>query len=154
PQARSRTWHPTVPRSNWLTSLWRWTKRSIDSGELTAAELTSAYLDHHFARLGPDEVLPQVRTLLAATVSHLRRPQTLRHHRRLCALAGRLAGLRAWLCFDLDAHGEAERWYDLAVSAAQQAEEWSLAAWLLGARSLIPTLRHDHRRAVTFIEQG
>jgi hypothetical protein len=69
-------------------------------------------------------------------------------------LTARLAGLRAWLCFDLDQHRQAERWYALGVSAAQEAEEWALAAWLVGASSLMPWLRRDHGRVVGLIEHG
>jgi tetratricopeptide (TPR) repeat protein/DNA-binding Xre family transcriptional regulator len=129
-------------------------QRTVGRGELTAAELVGARLDHDYAQLGPNRVLPQVRSLLSATITHLNQPQPLHHQRRLRILAGRLAGLRAWLCFDLGQDGEAERWYDLAVSAALDAEEWSLAAWLLGGRSLIPSLRHDHRRAVALIDRA
>lgn len=95
-----------------------------------------------------------MRSLLSAVVTHLDQPQPLHHHRRLRILAGRLAGLRAWLCFDLGLDGEAERWYDLAVTAALDGEERSLAAWLLGGRSLIPSLRHDHRRALALIDRA
>lgn len=107
-----------------------------------------------YARLGPDESLTRVRALLTATTQQLRVSQSLDHQRRLVALASRLAGLRAWGCFDLDQHHAAERWYAAAVDAAERAEAWSLGAWLLGAQSLIPWHRRDHRQAVTLIERG
>lgn len=129
-------------------------QRGIRPGALTAAELAGARLDQQFARLGPDEALSQVRVLMDAVLHHLRGPQSLSHQRRLVTLAGRLAGLRAWGCFDIDAHGEAERWFDVAVSAAQDAEAWSLGAWLLGAQSLIPWHRRDFRQTVSLIERG
>jgi hypothetical protein len=128
--------------------------RGITAGALTSAELMCARLDTQFAQLGPDEVLGQLRLLQIVAIDQLRRPQTLGHQRRLVALTGRLAGLRAWACFDLDQHAEAERWYDLAVNAAQEAEEWSLGAWLLGANSLIPWHRRDHQRAIALIDRG
>jgi hypothetical protein len=129
-------------------------QRGISGGALTAAELTCERLDQQFARLGPDEVLSQVCLLMGAVLGQLRGPQSLGHQRRLVTLAGRLAGLRAWGCFDIDEHGEAERWYDVAVTAAQEAEAWSLGAWLLGAQSLIPWHRRDHRRTVALLERG
>jgi hypothetical protein len=129
-------------------------QRGIGGGALTAAELTCERLDQQFARLGPDEVLSQVCLLMGAVLGQLRGPQSLGHQRRLVTLAGRLAGLRAWGCFDIDEHGEAERWYDVAVTAAQEAEAWSLGAWLLGAQSLIPWHRRDHRRTVALLERG
>jgi hypothetical protein len=129
-------------------------QRGISGGALVAVELTCARIDQQFARLGPDEVLARVRVLMGAVVHQLHGPQSLGHQRRLVALAGRLAGLRAWGCFDVDEHGEAERWYDVAVTAAQEAEAWSLGAWLLGAQSLIPWHRRDHRQTVATIERG
>jgi hypothetical protein len=129
-------------------------QRGITSGDLTTAELTCERLDQQFARLGSDDVLSRVRVLMGAVLGHLREPQSLEHQRRLVTLAGRLAGLRAWACFDIDEHGEAERWYEVAVTAAQDAEAWSLGAWLLGAHSLIPWHQHDYRRTVALIERG
>lgn len=129
-------------------------QRGIGGGALTSAELMCVRLDQQFARLGPDEVLSHVSVLMGAVFGHLRAPQSLDHHRRLVTLAGRLAGLRAWGCFDLDEHGEAERWYGVAVTAAQDAQAWSLGAWLLGAQSLIPWHRRDYRQTVALIERG
>jgi DNA-binding XRE family transcriptional regulator len=129
-------------------------RRGISDGALTAAELTCERLDQQFARRGPDDVLWQVRLLMRAILTQLREAQSLGHQQRLLTLAGRLAGLRAWACFDIDEHREAERWYDLAVTAALEAEAWSLAAWLLGAQSLIPWHQRDRRRTVELIEQG
>ena len=129
-------------------------RRGISSGALTAAELACERLDQQFARLGPDDVLWQLRVLMSAILAQLREPQSLGHQRRLVTLAGRLAGLRAWACFDIDEHSDAERWYDVAVTAAQEAEAWSLGAWLLGAQSLIPWHRRDRRRTVELIERG
>ena len=126
----------------------------ISNGALTAAELTGEWLDLHFARLGTDETLARVRVLMASVLHQLRIPQQLRHQRRLVTLASRLAGLRAWGCFDLDQLTEAERWYDVAVTAAQEADAWSLGAWLLGAQSLIPWHRRDRQRTVSVIERG
>jgi hypothetical protein len=84
----------------------------------------------------------------------LGRSQTLHHHQRLVQLAARLAGLRAWACFDVDDHRQAEQWYRTAVSAAQEAQAWSIGAWLLGAQSLIPWHRRDFGNAASLIERG
>ncbi len=45
-------------------------------------------------------------------------------------------------------------WYDAAIRAAREAEDQALCGWLFGARSLIPSYRHDHRAALILIEQG
>lgn len=128
--------------------------RGIGRGSLVEAELTCERLDRQFASLGPDEVLPNARMLLNLALDQLRRPQSLDHHRRLVALAGRLSGLRAWASFDIDEHAVAERWYQVAISAAEESETWSLGGWLLGAQSLIPWHQRDAQRAVSLIERG
>ena len=91
---------------------------------------------------------------MGAVVDQLRVSQSLADHRRLVALVARLAGLRGWGCFDLDHHAAAERWYTLALTAARESEAWALCGWLLGAQSLIPWHRNDHRGAQALIEQG
>jgi hypothetical protein len=123
----------------------------ISPAQLTVAELACERLDQHFARLHSDAVLAQTRNLGRAVLAHLRQPQTLGHQQRLVTVAARLAGLRAWACFDIDEHRAAERWYQLAVTAAQDAQAWSLGAWLLGAQSLIPWHRRDITHTVELI---
>lgn len=129
-------------------------QHGISSSELTAAELACEHLDHDFARTPPHELLTKVSMLMRYVSARLSEPQPLAHHERLVRLAARLAGLRAWACFDIDDHSTAERWYDGAVTAAQQAKAWGLGAWLLGAQSLIPWHRRDLGRAVELIERG
>jgi len=129
-------------------------QRGIGSAELTAAEIAVELLDHQFAQLAPDEVLAKSRMLMKHVAANLREPQTLRHHERLVKLGARLAGLRAWACFDVNDHDEADRWYEIAVDAAQEAKAWGLGAWLLGAQSLIPWHRRDLRRTIDLIERG
>jgi len=129
-------------------------QHGIGSAELTAVDLAIDRLDLDFARLPPDEVLAKSRLLMKRISAHLRQPQTLRHHERLVTLAARLAGLRAWACFDIDDHGAADRWYELAVNVAYEARAWALGAWLLGAQSLIPWHRRDLARTIELIERG
>ena len=129
-------------------------QHGIGSAELTAVDLAIDRLDQDFARLPPDEVLAKSQLLMKLTSAHLRQPQTLRHHERLVTLAARLAGLRAWACFDIDDHGAADRWYELAVNVAHEAKAWALGAWLLGAQSLIPWHRRDLVRTIELIERG
>jgi tetratricopeptide (TPR) repeat protein len=126
----------------------------IGAADLTATELACERLDQDFARMRPDDVLVKIRMLTKHVLPHLRQPQTLSKQERLVALAARLAGLRAWACFDIDDHREAERWYDVAIGAAQEAEAWGLGAWLLGAQSLIPWHRRNVDRTVELIERG
>lgn len=129
-------------------------QHGIGSAELTAIELATERLDQEFARLPPDEVLEKTRMLMKRVGAGLREPQTLRHHERLVRLGARLAGLRGWACFDVDDHDGADRWYEIAVDAAQDAKAWGLGAWLLGAQSLIPWHRRDLPRTIDLIERG
>jgi hypothetical protein len=133
---------------------WALDQRGITSAELTAAELACERLDKDFAQAPPDEMLTKIRMLMKHVSARLRQSHTLRHHERLVRLAARLAGLRAWACFDIDERGEADRWYEVAVTAAHESRAWALGAWLLGAQSLIPWHRRDLRRAVELIERG
>jgi hypothetical protein len=128
--------------------------RGMSPAELTDVELACERVDREFAQRPPDEVLTTVRTLMTYVASCLRQQQTLRQHERLVILASRLAGLRAWACFDIDEHSEADRWYEVAVTAAHEARAWGLGAWLLGAQSLIPWHRRDLGRTVALIERG
>lgn len=128
--------------------------RRIGAMGLRLAEASAAQLDERYAELPPDVVLPRVSLLLRKTVRVMREPQSVAHRRRLVALAGRLAGLRAWLLFDLAHHDGADAWYDAAIRAAREAEDAALCGWLCGARSLIPSYRHDHQAALALIEQG
>jgi hypothetical protein len=126
----------------------------MSSTELTALELACERLDLQFAQEPPDEALSKIRVLMKRASARLRQSQTLGHHERLVTLAARLAGLRAWACFDIDEHSAADRWYQIAVAAAQEAGAWGLGAWLLGAQSLIPWHRRDLDRAGRLIERG
>ncbi|MEU4244245.1 hypothetical protein [Actinoplanes sp. NPDC026619] len=124
------------------------------SRELTAAELTAERLDRNFARNPPGETFNLVRTLMSGVLKELRTPHSLGHQRRLTVLAARLAGLRAWASFDMDSHRAAEWWYQVAGSAAEESEAWSLCAWLHGAQSLIPWHRRDMKATTALLEKG
>ncbi|WP_203790427.1 hypothetical protein [Paractinoplanes rishiriensis] len=129
-------------------------QRGMSNAELTAVELACERIDQGFARMPPDELMSKLRILTQLVSQHLRQPQTLRHHERLVRLAARVAGLRAWACFDINDHHTADRWFEAAVTVAQDAQAWALGAWLLGAQSLIPWHRRDIRRAAELIERG
>jgi tetratricopeptide (TPR) repeat protein len=79
--------------------------------------------------------------------------QTIGVRRRLCSIAGHLAGLRAWLTFDLGDPTAAHIWYEAALKPVE-AEDEALAGWLLGGRSLIPSYSGDHAVALELIRRG
>jgi transcriptional regulator with XRE-family HTH domain len=119
---------------------------------LALAEDASADLDGRYAELPPVVLLPELRRQLHHVVGWLREPQPVAYRRRLCSLAGRLAGLRAWLYFDMAEHTAADAWHTAALSAAREADDHDLCGYLLGAQSLIQTDRHDHQAAARLLE--
>jgi transcriptional regulator with XRE-family HTH domain len=127
---------------------------AIGRQDLDRIEEGCAALDARYAQLPPEAMLPKVSVMLRQVARILRSSPRVADRRRLCSVAGRLAGLRAWLSFDLAHHDAADAWYDAAIAAAREAEDHALCAWLFGARSLIPSYRHDHRAAMTLIEHG
>jgi hypothetical protein len=54
-----------------------------------------------YKELPPTELFPHVQQYLQAVTGLLAESQTIEIRRRLCSIAGHLAGLRAWLIFDL-----------------------------------------------------
>ena len=80
--------------------------------------------------------------------------QTIEVRRRLCSIARHLAGLRAWLTFDLGDPTAAHIWYKAALKPAVEAEDEALAGWLLGGRSLIRSYSGDHAAALELIRRG
>jgi transcriptional regulator with XRE-family HTH domain len=126
----------------------------VGGAGLALAEASCARLDALYAEVSPQAVLPEVGIQLRKVTKLLGESQPVEHRRRLCSVAGRLAGLRAWLLFDLADHRAADLWYEAAIQCALEAEDGSLHGWLLGARSLIPAYRHDHHAALSFIERG
>src|SRR5690606_11118711 len=128
--------------------------RTIGERGLALIEMTSRDLDRIYAHLPATELLPEVTRQLAKVVEYLGWPQPVDHRRRLCSVAGRLAGLRAWLHFDLADTRTANAWYALATDAAREAEDWSLLGWLHGGRSLIPFQRGQHHDALALVNAG
>lgn len=122
--------------------------------DLVTFERRSARLDQRYAQISADVVLPRVGMLFNRVVGFLRSSRTVSDRRRLCAVAGRLAGLRAWALFDLGRPQAADAWYEAALHSAGEAEDWPLYGWLTGARSLIASAQRRHRRALRLIEAG
>jgi transcriptional regulator with XRE-family HTH domain len=96
----------------------------------------------------------QVYEHLRATTELLQRSQPIRYRRRLCSIAGHLAGLRAWLTFDLGDQEGAHTWYELALQPADEAEDLALCGWILGGRSLIPSYNGDPAGALDLIRRA
>jgi transcriptional regulator with XRE-family HTH domain len=123
----------------------------VDDEVLAVAEYACGQLDSQFSALSPAVLFGELNSRFERVFAWLREPQPVKTRRRICALVGRMAGLRAWLYFDMSEMAAADAWFAAAARAADEAEEPDLAGWLLGAQSLIPIDAGDYQLANTLI---
>jgi transcriptional regulator with XRE-family HTH domain len=121
---------------------------------LEETELAVLRFHQLYKELSPTELFPHIQQYLQAVTGLLEQSQTIGIRRRLCSIAGHLAGLRAWLTFDLGDPTAAHVWYEAALKPAVEAQDEALAGWLLGGRSLIPSYSGDHTAALELVRQG
>jgi hypothetical protein len=126
----------------------------VSGSMLEETELAVLRFHQLYKELPPTELFPHVQQYLQAVTGLLEESQTIEIRRRLCSIAGHLAGLRAWLTFDLGDPKAAHIWYEAALKPALEAEDDALAGWLLGGRSLIPSYSGDHAAALELIRRG
>lgn len=107
-----------------------------------------------YSTVPPPSLFEWGRTRLAAVVTLLRGSQPVVQRRRLCSIAGQLAGLRAWLAHDMHEPVSATSFYRVAATAAREAEDEALYAWVLGNHSRIPSYEGKPRAALTLIEEA
>lgn len=127
---------------------------ALDAATLAQLESSIRRLDRRYSALAPDVALSSITPHLRAVLGPLARSQPLAVRRRLCALAGHVAGLRAWAAFDLDDHEGALAWYEAGLQPAKEAGDDALCAWLLGASSLLPSYAGDHSSALRSIKNA
>ena len=94
---------------------------------LEETELAVLRFHQLYKELPPTELFPHVQQYLQAVTGLLEESQTIEIRRRLCSIAGHLAGLRAWLTFDLGDPAAAHIWYEAALKPAVEAEDEALA---------------------------
>lgn len=94
-------------------------------------------MDQAFGHWSLDRLWQETGQLLEAVSGWLSNPQPVATRRRLTALAGRLAGLRGCVLVDQMQHREAMQWLRTAESAAREALDVDLAAWVLAYQSLV-----------------
>lgn len=128
--------------------------RRVSAGSLALAEEACARFDARYAELPPLVLLPELRRQLKHVVGWLQESQPVSYRQRLCSLAARLAGLRAWLYFDMADYRAADAWFASAANAASEADDRNLGGWLLGARSLIPVDRQDYTAAAGMLGEA
>ncbi|WP_214406248.1 helix-turn-helix domain-containing protein [Pseudonocardia lacus] len=126
----------------------------VSAAMLDAAERTVSTIHARFAAASPAELLPVVNDHLRVVTRLLGVAQPIAYRRRLCSVAGHLAGQRAWLMADLVGPDEADAWYEMAVQPAEEAEDGALLGWLRGAQSVVAFDRDDPVKALQLIRQG
>jgi transcriptional regulator with XRE-family HTH domain len=138
-----------------LVDLARAMQASNVSGD-TLDRMEAGVLRFHqvYAQVPPADLLPHVHEHLRATTELLQRSQPIKYRRRLCSIAGHLAGLRGWLTFDLGDQEGTHVWYEIALQPADEAEDLALCGWILGGRSLIPSYNSDPAGALDLIHRA
>jgi hypothetical protein len=142
--ARSSSWPQTIPTTAVLEAfgdddLWLLARAmrasNVDTTMLDQMEQSVLRTHRLYATLAPGELFPSVQARLRTVADLLWQPQPTVVRTRLCVIAGHLAGLRAWLLFDLGDHQGALAVYDQALEPATEAGDDALCGWLLGAKS-------------------
>lgn len=111
-------------------------------------------IHREFAAAAPTTMSPIVGQHLRTVTQLLKVGQPAAVRRRLCSIAGHLAGLRAWLLFDMRAIAFAESWFKFALAPATEAEDDALAAWILGGRSVVAFDCGDASKASRLIDRA
>jgi transcriptional regulator with XRE-family HTH domain len=127
---------------------------NVSDDMLDAMEASVLRLHQVHAKVSPAVMLPHLHEHLRAVTSLLQQSQPIRQRRRLCSIAGHLAGLRGWATFDLADRRGARSWYELALQPAAEAEDGALCGWIFGAWSLLPSYDGEPADALTLIRRG
>jgi len=106
-----------------------------------------------FGDTPPAELLVPVKQHLEEVATLLERPHLRMHHRQLCVIAGRLAGVAGRLSVDLDDHASAEAYLTTGLRVAQEADDRPLTAYLLEATTWLPANDSPHVKAA-ILEHG
>jgi hypothetical protein len=121
---------------------------------LDGVEAIAGWLHHHYAALSPAVLMPCLVEQTHLLVTALRAPLRIAERSRVCAALGEIAGLRAWLMFDLGDLPASSAWFAVARRAADEATSRELTAWLWGAQSLHYSYAGDHRSALDVLHRG
>jgi hypothetical protein len=74
---------------------------NVSRSMLEESEVAILRFHRLYKELPPTELFPHVQQYQQAVTGLLAESQTIGTRRRLCSIAGHLAGLRGWLTFDL-----------------------------------------------------
>lgn len=121
---------------------------------LDVIETSVGEMDCSFGSLPHERLWANTGQRLQWVTSCLAHPQPVEVRRRLVVLAGQLAGLRGCVLFDQMQHREAMAWFQAGESAAREALDVELAAWLLAHQSLVAYDNGDFGHAQAQLEEG
>jgi hypothetical protein len=113
-------------------------RKLIDLPLLADFTTATGAFRQRFAHEPPAELLGPVKQHLVEVASLLERPHLRMHHRQLCVIAGRLAGLAGRLSVDLNDHRSAHAYFQTGLRVAQEADDRPLTAYLLEATTWLP----------------
>jgi transcriptional regulator with XRE-family HTH domain len=121
--------------------------QALDDNTLRHLGHATVELERQYPQLAPRALiglahghLSSLTMLLAGASDRLRRD--------VASLAGETAGLCGWLAFDLGDYDQALAYFDGALTAASEAGDAALGAYLLGSATTLPTFREQSPRSV------
>jgi tetratricopeptide (TPR) repeat protein len=110
---------------------------------LNQLEATVASFGQGLPSASPAVVRRSIRDYYRRVVRLLGRTQPIAVRRQLCSVAAQLAGMMGSVEFDLYRPAKAGAYYDVALTAADQAGDPALSAWVLGKRSYLLVYEGD-----------
>lgn len=130
------------------------TRASISHQTLDEIGREALAYSQNYPGLPPRMLLLPVSRLLAVIKAALSRPQRLSTQRRCLELLGVLAGISGDLYFDLDRKLVAANRLRAGATAAMEAENADLHAWILATQSIEPYFARRPAEAVRLLDQA
>jgi tetratricopeptide (TPR) repeat protein len=123
-------------------------------GPLTVSQLeaTAAKLGQGLPTMPPVLLRRPLLEDYRRVTSWLGKPQPIAQRRRLCGVAAQLAGMAGNVSFDLRDPDKAQAYYDVAMTAAGEADDDALAAWVLANLSYLNAHRGATRAALEAVQ--
>jgi transcriptional regulator with XRE-family HTH domain len=127
---------------------------TISNGLLHRYEQEAEQYVVAYQRMGPAPLLADVHDRLVELQPWVKSRQSTAQQRRLARVVAQLATLMGIFMFDAEQYPLAHRWFDTALDAAGEAEDDTLAAWVLIGTSFVPIYSGDAHGALRLIRRG